>query len=72
MSRCVVRKAEAKNHGDLSTGLGCLRRYLTDLISTVSILADEFVGSANSKFSVNAVPLLACVEHANAANVRME
>ena len=62
----------ANNHGDLSTGLGCLGKRLIDLISTVSILADEFVGSANSNLSANAVPLFACVRHARVANVRME
>ena len=71
-SRRVVRKAEANNHGDPSTGLGCPRRHLIDLISTVSILADEFIGSANSNLSANVVPLFVCVQHANVANVRME
>ena len=71
-SRCVVRKAEANNHGDPSTGLGYPRRHLIDLISTVSILADEFVGSANSNLSANVVPLLASVQHAIVASVRME
>ena len=71
-SRCVVRKVEANNHGDPSTGLGCPRRHLLDLISTVSILVDEFVGSANSNLSANVVPLFACVQHAIVANLQME
>ena len=50
----------------------CPRRHLIDLISTVSILADEFVGSANSNLSANVVTLFVCVQHANVANVWME
>ena len=68
MSPSVVGKAEANNHGDPSASLGCLRKRLIDLISAVSILADECFGSANSNLSA----LFAFVKHAIVANVRME